>query len=195
MRRIAARLLTLGCLVGGAAVVVAEGTIESGSGTLVTRQLDLSGFTEIEVPGTWQVEVTPGPYAVAVTVDDNLLDDLQVERHGSALRFGLRPGRFRRVTLRAEVTMPQLAAVRVSGSGEVVFSAFASPQVQVAVSGSGAVRGNRCRIGSAEIDLSGSGGRRPPRRYGRGGGSVDQRLGERYAACRRRSLRGTDLSP
>ena len=64
---------------------------EEGSGTLVTERLALSGFTGIEVAGSWQVTVRPGPYDVQVTVDDNVVDDLRVEVRGDALHFGLRP--------------------------------------------------------------------------------------------------------
>ncbi len=84
----------------------ATGVTEEGSGNLVTKRLALSGFTGIEVAGSWQVTVRPGPYGVQVTVDDNAADDLRVEVGDDALHFGLRPQvRLRRVTLRAQVTM------------------------------------------------------------------------------------------
>ena len=61
----------------------ASGVGEEGSGTLVTERLALSGFAKIEVAGSWQVTVRPGPYDVQVTVDENVVDDLQVEVRGA----------------------------------------------------------------------------------------------------------------
>ena len=62
-------------LLFGAAMASATGGSEEGSGNVVTERFDLSGFTGIEVGGSWQVTVRPGPYDVQVTVDDNLVDD------------------------------------------------------------------------------------------------------------------------
>ena len=121
----------------------AAGVSEEGSGNLVTERLALSGFTGIEVAGSWRVTVRPGPYDVQVTVDDNAVDDVRVEVRGDALHFGMRPQiRLRRVTLRAQVTMPALDAVAVSGSGEATFADFESPSLQLSVTGSGDVEGS-----------------------------------------------------
>ena len=136
----------------------ASGLGEEGSGTLVTERLALSGFTGIEVGGSWEVTVRPGPYDVQVTVDDNVVDDLRVEVRGDALHFGLRPQvRLRRVTLRAQVTMPTLDAVAVSGSGAATFSDFESRALRLSVTGSGDVQGSGISVGVLDAGVSGSG--------------------------------------
>ena len=142
----------------GASVAGASGLGEEGSGTLVTERLALSGFTGIEVGGSWEVTVRPGPYDVQVTVDDNVVDDLRVEIRGDALHFGLRPQlRLQRVTLRAQVTMPALDAVGVSGSGDATFSDFESPALRLSVTGSGDVQGSEISVGVLDAGVSGSG--------------------------------------
>lgn len=136
----------------------ATGVFEEGSGTLVTERLALSGFTGIEVAGSWQVTVRPGPYDVQVTVDDNVVDDLQVEVRGDALHFGLRPQvRLRRATLRAQVTMPSVEAVAVTGSGDATFAYFESPSLRLSVTGSGDVEGSGISAGALDAEVSGSG--------------------------------------
>ena len=136
----------------------ASGVGEEGSGNLVTERLALSGFTGIEVAGSWKVTVRPGPYDVQVTVDDNVVDDLRVEVRGDALHFGLRPQvRLRRVTVRAQVTMPALDAVGVSGSGDATFSDFESPALRLSVTGSGDVEGSGISVGALAAGVSGSG--------------------------------------
>ena len=142
----------------GASMAGASGLGEEGSGTLVTERLALSGFTGIEVGGSWEVTVRPGPYDVQVTVDDNVVDDLRVEVRGDALHFGLRPQvRLRRVTLRAQVTMPTLDAVAVSGSGAATFSDFESRALRLSVTGSGDVQGSGISVGVLDAAVSGSG--------------------------------------
>ena len=132
--------------------------MRKGAGTLVTERLPLSGFTGIEVGGSWQVTVRPGPYDVQVTVDDNVVDDLRVEVRDGALHFGLRPQvRLRRVTLRAQVTMPSHEAVRVSGTGDATFAEFASPSLRLSVTGFGDVEGSGISVGALVAGVSGSG--------------------------------------
>ena len=157
MMRLGPRAIGVALLLA-ASLAGASGVGEEGSGTLVTERLALSGFTGIEVAGSWQVTVRPGPYDVQVTVDDNVIDDLRVEVRGDALHFGLRPQvRLRRVTLRAQVTMPALDAVGVSGSGEATFSEFESPALRIRVTGSGDVEGSGITVDALAAGISGSG--------------------------------------
>ena len=145
-------------LLFGATMAYATGVTEEGSGNVVTKRLAVSGFTGIEVAGSWQVTVRPGPYDVQVTVDDNVVDDLRVEVRDDALHFGLRSQiRLRRVTLRAMVTMPALDAVGISGSGDVTFSDFESPSLRLSVTGSGDVEGSGISAGALVAGVSGSG--------------------------------------
>ena len=139
--------------------VLADGVAETGSGDMVREQLDLRGFSALQVAGSWEVEAAPGAFAVEVEVDDNVRDDVRVELRGNTLRFGLRQGArwFRRVSLRARVSLPELERVQVSGSGRVAAHGFEATTLELGVSGSGRVHANGCRVGALEADLSGSG--------------------------------------
>ena len=79
-RRRAAVLLVL-----FAAAATAFGYAGRESGGLVTKQLDIRGFDRVSVSGSWDVEVGQGRFAVSVTVDAHLEDDLRVERRGATL--------------------------------------------------------------------------------------------------------------
>lgn len=159
MQRLILATVCAGLTVGAVPAVKAEGVVESAPGNLVTEQLDIRGFSAIEVPGSWEIEVATGPFAVQVSVDENVRDDLRVELRGNTLRFGMRSrvGMFRRPTLRAQVSMPALAAVQVSGSGRVAATGFDAPALQVGVSGSGRVDAGGCRVGALDASVSGSG--------------------------------------
>ena len=150
-----------------AALLVTTATLSVGyagreSGGVVTKQLDISGFDRIAVPGSWDVEVTRGPFSVTVTVDDHLEDDLRVERRGNELAFRLRAGlRLRGVrTLRAAVAMPELsgAVVSGSGSGSIRFGGFRDTgdrPLDLVVSGSGSIGGDGCQTRQLQARISG----------------------------------------
>ena len=144
------------------AVALASGYAGRESGGVVTKQLDIRGFDRVSVPGSWDVEVAEGPFAVSVTVDSHLEDDLRVERRGDALVFRLRAGlRLRRVrTLQASVTMPALSGAEVSGSGSIRFAGFGRREqrgLQFSVSGSGHIHGSGCSGRDFHARVSGSG--------------------------------------
>lgn len=157
-RRILAALLIGGALCAPLAVP-ADGVAETGSGDMVKERLELRGFSALQVSGSWEVEAAPGDFAVEVEVDDNVRDDVRVELRGNTLRFGLRQGArwFRRVSLRARVSLPDLEGVQVSGSGRVAAHGFEAPTLRLGVSGSGSIHAGGCRVGALDADVSGSG--------------------------------------
>jgi hypothetical protein len=93
-----------------------------GSGDLVTRDMDLSGFTRLEIGYSFRVYLTQSDeYGVNITVDDNIRDRLVVAKSGDTLKIGLEPGALsvQNVTLEAEVSMPTLEGVNLSGASRL----------------------------------------------------------------------------
>ena len=105
-------LLLVGCagpIIGGDAV--------TGSGKLVSRSFELSGFTQIDANSVAEVEVTRGAaFGVEVEVDDNLESRLDVAVRGDTLYVKLQNGMYDKFTLRARVTMPELTGVKLNGA-------------------------------------------------------------------------------
>ena len=111
-------LVCVGALaLAGCAVFQSLGGL-TGSGNPVTEEYDFTGFSEIELGHAFEATITPGDtYAVSVTVDDNLLEHLVVEQDGARLRIGLEQDQLvTRATLRAEITLPALTLLDVSGA-------------------------------------------------------------------------------
>ena len=132
----------------------------SGSGNAVTKEYDDSGFTGLRVDNAFAATVTRGDaFSVAVTVDDNLVEYLRVEVKGDTLRIGLDPGRsYRGTTLKAEVTLPRLEALEVTGASTVDAQGFSSGDpLALEVSGAGATSLSGVRAGDVTIDVSGAG--------------------------------------
>lgn len=149
-----AAIMTLmgGCMIPSIATI-------TGSGGTETRSFDLSGFTKLEVGSAFTVDVTQsGDYSVEVTVDDSLLDRLEVRASGDTLHIGLKSGTSIRgpVTMRAAVSMPELRGLDLSGATRGAVSGFRSDRgLSVSVSGASRLSGD-ITCGDARFDVSGA---------------------------------------
>lgn len=133
-------------------------TAMRGSGNPVTQTFDFSDFDSLAISNAFQAEVTAGDaYFVEVTVDDNLVDRLQVEQRGSAVLIGLQPGTAAaNATLQARVTMPRLTSLDASGASRVSLSGFESSHgMNMDVSGASTVSGD-LESGNLDADVSGA---------------------------------------
>jgi hypothetical protein len=131
-----------------------------GSGNIESQEKDLSGFDELRISHAFQVDVKQGEdYHVITRVDDNVQEYLVVDKSGDTLRIGLDPDynySTKNTTLEAEVTMPELVRIRLSGSSDATISGFASTSPFSAdLSGSSSLRGE-IESGDARVDVSGS---------------------------------------
>jgi hypothetical protein len=140
-----------------------------GSGDLVSRQIDVSGFDRIETDFAFNVTVHQGEgFSVVAVVDDNLVEYLYVEASGGTLYIGLKPGYaydIPRATMQAQVTMPQLVGLQLSGSSHATLSGFDTIRdFSAELTGSSSLNGeiqaenaNLNAYGSTFIKLSGKG--------------------------------------
>jgi hypothetical protein len=150
-------LLGLALLAGCGLV---EATSITGSGNIVTQEETFTGFDKVEVSHAFKVNISQGDsFGVVVRVDDNLVKHLQVVRQGSTLKIGLKPGlrlNIRRATREAEVTMPELTGLDLSGASHGTISGFRSTKaLDVDVSGASQLLGN-IETGDAQFNVSGA---------------------------------------
>jgi len=129
-----------------------------GSGNLETEQYAFANFTRVEISSAFEFQIRQSSsYGINVTADDNVIDHVQISQDGQTLkiRVGGVPS-FRRVTLKASVTMPQLGGLTVSGASHGTVSDFNSTEaVSIAVSGASRVTGD-ITAGNVEFDISGA---------------------------------------
>ncbi|MHB0875021.1 MAG: head GIN domain-containing protein [Anaerolineae bacterium] len=161
MRRSVFALVTLAVL---ATVLACSplnfGRRTTGSGQLENRTYDLADFSALDVSHAFEVNVQRGDsYSVVVTADDNLFRYLTVTRRGSTLRLGVDPDAgtvFGTITLRADITMPELTAVSLSGASRCNVSGFASGQdLSAELSGASTLDGDMSVV-DARFELSGA---------------------------------------
>jgi hypothetical protein len=129
-----------------------------GSGNLETEEYAFANFTRVEVSSAFVFEIKKSSsYSINVTADDNVIDRVQISQDGQTLKIkvGGVPS-FRRVTLKASVTMPQLGGLTVSGASRGTVANFNSTEaVSIVVSGASRVTGD-ITAGDIGFDVSGA---------------------------------------
>lgn len=142
-------------LAGGCGIPGLTGLM--GSRTLVTQEYDFNDFTAVETGGAFSVSIAQGDeYSVAVTVNENILPYLRVEQQGGTLTIGLENlWNYGNVTLEAEITMPELRRIHLSGASNGTVTGFASNEnFSANLSGASSLAGD---IAAGDVDLEGSG--------------------------------------
>ena len=122
--------------------------------------LDIKDFSGIKVAGDWNVVVKQGEkYAVKLTVSDETVDRLDVNKQGNVLVLHLKP----RVnlfssftTLTAEITLPKLEFIDSKGSSDITFSGFNSKNFEIHSAGSSNIKGADNTITNLTVNLLGS---------------------------------------
>jgi hypothetical protein len=132
----------------------------SGSGNVVTQEEAISDFDGVDISNSFSVEITQGEnFKVVIRVDDNIVEHLNVDKRGSTLRIGLKPTTSYTIldaTMEAEVTMPELSELELSGNSDANISGFESLQsLVVDLSGNSRLQGD-IQAGDTRIDASGN---------------------------------------
>jgi len=131
----------------------------SGSGNVVTQEEAITAFDKVDISHAFHVDISQGDtFNVVVRVDDNLVKYLHVGKVGNTLQIGLvpNPPNIRSATLQAEVTMPELTGLELSGASHVTTTGFDSAQALVVdASGASVLRGD-IQAGDVRFGLDGS---------------------------------------
>lgn len=132
-----------------------------------TKEYRLSGFSALDISSIYQVELTRASrFSVKVEAPDFIIPYLQVRVRGNELELSMqelpRDVRRRLETgrhqIRAEVSMPELSGLRMSGAAKLNASgAFNTrKRLDIRLSGASIVHALEVRAGEAVIDCSGA---------------------------------------
>lgn len=151
--------LLLATLLAGCRIADSHVTIR-GSGNVVTQEEGLSEFDQVDVSQAFRVNIRQSEtFQVVIRVDDNVVEHLDVRKTGDTLRIGLKTNRsysLREVTLEAEVAMPELTGLELSGASRATIRGFTlSKALAVDLSGASDLRGD-LKARQARFDVSGS---------------------------------------
>jgi hypothetical protein len=137
-------------------MVTACSQITTGSGQVVTQEMELTGFDKLDISQGFNVQVDQGDeFSVVIRVDDNLVEYLQVEKVGDTLKIGLEGNRiYGNSTLQANVTLPSLTGLDVSGGSDVSVNGTGD-EIWVDASGGSDADLAAFKMVNASIDASG----------------------------------------
>jgi len=130
----------------------------TGSGKLVTKELTLGKFTQIDASSSFRVDVTQGATSsVVVTADDNVWDSVEVRNDGGTLHLGTKPRSYNNAHLSAKIVTPSLSALTLSGAVNGTIEGFndGSGQMDLTLSGASTLDGG-LRQGQVTLDVSGA---------------------------------------
>ena len=129
------------------------------SGPLVTKDYDLSNFTAVAAGSAFEVEITRSDsYGVSVTVNESVVESLEVNVSGNTLHISLKPnvGLTGAATMKAKVTMPELTGLDLSGGSRTTLAGFNTDKtLKSEVSGASTLRGD-LTCGAASFNVSGA---------------------------------------
>lgn len=159
MRTVALICVTVAALsVAGCDMMMLEG-----SGNIVSEPRDVSGFNSVSLKGVGELTVRQtGSESLTVTTDDNLLEHVETEVRDGNLSIGFSSKAARVILkpsapIRFELTVEDLDALSISGSGEIVSESLEGEDMRIAVSGSGDVRIGTLDAETLTVAISGSG--------------------------------------
>jgi hypothetical protein len=122
--------ITIVVIVIIAAVAIIAGAYFSGiwpSGNTVTRDVDFSDFTIVDIGSAFEAEITQSnSYSIKITADDNIMEHIQVSKTGETLSISITGILIPPGTLKAEISMPELHELRFSGATHGIATGFSS---------------------------------------------------------------------
>lgn len=155
MRKISLLIVLAAAVFAGCGLFGVEG-----SGYIVDNEYAFTDFTKISADHAFKLTIVPDTvYSVTVTCDDNIVSYLDVLQRDDGIEIGLKDwNNYYNVTLSAEVHMPAMNALALSGaSGARVSEGFSSAAaVTVLASGASSVEILGLTCGSIRMELSGA---------------------------------------
>jgi hypothetical protein len=152
--------LVIALIVVVAAVAVTGVYFLYSSVKLETQTMNYSGFTAVDVGSSFKVTITQSnTYSVVVTANEKIFDRIEVTQNGSTLKIDIQPGTtFTGISdLAAQITMPELDSVVLSGATHASASGFRSAAPFVAnESGASSLEMTNFETGNTTVDLSGA---------------------------------------
>jgi len=157
MKKVVVAILVVALLISAISAGCVGGV--RGSGNLEIRQYDFSDFDRVDVGYAFEVEIAQSSsYSISITADDNLFEYIQVAKEGETLRIGLEGFTYLgSVTLKVEITIPQLRGLEFSGATWGTVSGFSSTDnLDVEVSGASSLDLVDISAGDVKFEVSGA---------------------------------------
>ena len=128
----------------------------------ITEEKDFRDFKTVKVGNAFRVEIIKSSsYSISIIADSNIIDDIEVFKTGDVLTIRIAPPKEYQViqarTLRAEITMPDLYGLELSGATHGTVKGFSSTlKLVLIVSGASSLDLTDMSAGEVEAEVSGA---------------------------------------
>ena len=144
--------------------VLHTGCVPTGPENVITEEKDFTDFTHVDVEGTFEVEIIQSDsFSTTISADESFFDYIAVDKEGETLRIYLNPRHtftdftLQARNLKAEITMPALYGLNLSGASEGTITGFKSSEdFSLEVSGASSLTTVDIEVGDAEFEISGA---------------------------------------
>jgi hypothetical protein len=128
-----------------------------GSGIPVAQTRTVAPFSGVDLAGSNIVTVKVGvPQSVVVHADSNLVSHVTTQVVAGTLVVGTTGSFTTRTPMKVELGLPSLAALRLSGSGQISVTGISAPRLAVTLPGSGLINASGTAA-QLDVTLAGSG--------------------------------------
>ena len=150
-------------IIVSATVIVAVGAVAIyfllSPGELISEELEYTDFTTVDVSSAFEVEITQSnSYSILITADEKIFDNIEVTKTGNTLSIGVETGIvISLMRLKAEITMPNLTNLVLSGASRGTIEGFnSSESFAVQLSGASRLDMQDINVGDIEVELYGA---------------------------------------
>ena len=119
---------------------IGNNEVITGSGNVVTREIEVSDFDAVRLAGVGELSITQGETeSLTIEAEDNILDVLESNVRASELVLGTRQGVTITPTrpIRYTLTVKDLSALELSGLGNASMDGLTTGRLELSISGSG----------------------------------------------------------
>jgi hypothetical protein len=127
-------------------------------GQVITQEMEYSDFTSVDVSSAFQVDITQAnTYSVVIKASETILDKIDVTKEGSTLIIRAEPNIPISAVYKAEITMPNLTELILSGASKGTVEGFSSSDaLDINLSAASRLDIQNTHAGNINIELSGA---------------------------------------
>jgi hypothetical protein len=145
-------------VIAGAFAFALAGCMPVAAGPMTSEQRQISAVTKVVLDTSGDVTISKGEPSLVIHANAAALKRLTSDVHGDTLTLGDKPGFMVDLgTVTYELTLPDLAAIDLNGSGDIDSTVSSGDTIRVAVDGSGDVRWTGLSASTVTISVPGSG--------------------------------------
>lgn len=141
-------------------IQIGNNEVITGSGKVITREIEVSGFDSVLLSGIGDLTITQGDTeSLSIEAEDNIMAVLTNEVRGGQLNLGTQPNTTITPTkpIRYTLVVKDLSKLELSGLGNATLDGLTAGQLDLVISGSGNMGLANVKAEDVRVTISGLG--------------------------------------